>query len=108
MQALVELTRFLAKSQDIRDALSAVAACASTLVDARMSAVVLAEPGDSHGHLAGAGAAGASRGAGSSVDLSAHPEIQQVLDSGEILIISQFDPRRFIVDRAGVEAVFEP
>jgi PAS domain S-box-containing protein len=96
VQALVELTRFLAKSQDIRDALGAVVACASALVAARRSAVVLAEPGDSHGHLAGASGAGASRGAGSSVDLSAHPEIQQVLDSGETLIISRFDPRRFV------------
>ena len=98
MQALVELTRFLAKSQDIRDALNAVVACASALVDARASAAVLAEPGDSHGHLAAANAAGAARGAGSSVDLSVHPEIQRVLDSGQPFSSSELDPRRYLVE----------
>jgi len=96
VQALVELTRILARSQDIRDALNAVVACASTLVNASVSAVVLAEPGDPHGHLAAVSAG--RHTAGSSVDLTAHSEVQQVLASGQLLVIEDFDPKRFLIE----------
>ena len=103
MQALVELTRLLAKSRDIRDALDDVVACASTLVDALASAVVLAEPGDPNGHLAAAKPERKARSAGSSIDLGAHPEIQQVLDSGQLLIVTDADPKGLLIEQAGAD-----
>jgi PAS domain S-box-containing protein len=98
LQALVELTRFLAKSQDIRDALNAIVACGSTLVDAQSGAVLLAEPGDAHGHLAAVSAGRKARSAGSSVDLASYPEIQRVLEDGQPLTLQSVDPKRLLIE----------
>jgi PAS domain S-box-containing protein len=105
LQALVELTRFLAKSQDIRDALHAVVSCAAELVGASGCAVILAEPGESHGHLAATlpSRAHDAVGASLSLDLEAHPEIARALESGETLVIDGFDPDRFPVKVPGRE-----
>lgn len=99
MQALVELTRFLAKTQDIRDALHAVVTCATEAVGAEACVVILAESGESHGHLA---ATSTSRGSDAhaislSVDLATHPEIGQVLHTGQSLVLEHVDPVRFLV-----------
>jgi PAS domain S-box-containing protein len=103
LQALVELTRFLAKSQDIRDALNAIVACGSTLVDAHAGAVLLAEPGDANGHLAAVSAGRKARSAGSSVDLAGYPEIQRVLEDGQLLTVESVDPRRLLIEPADGE-----
>lgn len=98
MQALVELTRFLAQTQDIRDALHAVVNRATEVVDARACLVILAEPGDSHGHLAAVTRRGRdAQGSSLSIDLAAYPEITQVLHGGESLMLDGFDPDRFLV-----------
>jgi PAS domain S-box-containing protein len=110
LQALVELTRYLAKSQDIRDALHAVVTCATRIVGAEASSIVLAEAGESHGHLAATHATEArdARGASLSVDLSAHPEITDVLHRGESLVLRAFDPARFVVQRPGPKPSVAP
>lgn len=98
MQALVELTRFLAKTQDIRDALHAVVSCAAEIVGADACLVVLAESGESHGHLAAISSRVLdARGTSRSIELSAYPEITQVLRTGESLVLDGFDLERFLV-----------
>jgi PAS domain S-box-containing protein len=104
LQALVELTRFLAKSQDIRAALDAIVACGSALVDAQASAVLLAEPGDAHGHLAAVNEGRKTRSAGSSVDLVAHPDIQRVLETGQLLTLAAVEAKHLLVEPAGGSA----
>lgn len=106
MQALVELTRFLAKTQDIRDALHAVVTCATEAVGAEACVVILAESDESHGHLAAMskGRAGDTHGMSLSVDLATHPEIKQVLQTGESLVLEDFDPLRFLVKQPGPES----
>jgi PAS domain S-box-containing protein len=101
LQALVELTRFLAKTQDIRDALHAVVSCATEAVAADACLVVLAEPGESHGHLAAISSRGRDAHGSRSIELAAYPEIRQVLHSGETLLLDGFDPERFLVKQAG-------
>jgi PAS domain S-box-containing protein len=110
LQALVELTRYLAKSQDIRDALHAVVTCATRVVGAEASSIVLAEAGESYGHLAATHTSNTrdARGASLSVDLSAHPEVTQVLHRGESLLIEGFEPDRFVLNRPGAEAAVGP
>jgi PAS domain S-box-containing protein len=105
LQALVELTRFLARTQDIRDALHAVVGCATEVVAAEVCLVILAESGESHGHLAAANTTRArdSRGTSLSVDLAMHPEITQVLRSGTSLVLDDVDPSRFLVQQPGPE-----
>jgi PAS domain S-box-containing protein len=106
LQALVELTRFLAKTQDIRDALHAVVTCATEAVGAEACVVILAEPGESHGHLAATSTSRArdAHGMSLSVDLVTHPEINQVLQTGESLVLRDFDPSRFLVKQPGPES----
>jgi PAS domain S-box-containing protein len=105
LQALVELTRFLARSQDIRVALHAVASCATEVVKADVCLVILAESAESHGHLAATSSTRARdvRGVSSSVDLVTHPEITEVLRTGESLVLDDFDPLRFLVKQPGPE-----
>jgi PAS domain S-box-containing protein len=106
LQALVELTRFLAKTQDIRDALHAVVTCATEAVGAEACVVILAEAGESHGHLAATSTSRArdAHGMSLSVDLVTHPEIKQVLETGESLVLEDFDPLRFLVKQPGLES----
>lgn len=99
----MELTRILATSQDIRDALSAIVACASALVNAR-AVVVLAESGDTHGHLAAASDGRAGLATGSSVDLAAFGEIQQVLESGQLLTLADVARGRLLLEPPAGEA----
>ena len=109
MQALVELTRFLAKTQDIRDALHAVVTCATEVVEADACLAVLAEAGETHGHLAALSCRGRDAGSASrSIDLAAYPEITQVLHTGEPLVLEGFDPERFLVKQAGDHLVASP
>jgi PAS domain S-box-containing protein len=105
LQALVELTRFLARTQDIRDALHAVVNCATEIVAAEACLVILAESGESHGHLAATSTTRArdARSTSLSVDLATYPEITQVLRGGESLILDDFDPTRFLVKQQGPE-----
>jgi PAS domain S-box-containing protein len=105
LQALVELTRFLARTQDIRDALHAVVGCATEIVAAEACVVILAESGESHGHLAAMSTTRArdARGLSLSVELATHPEITQVLRSGESLVLDGVDPSRFLVKQLGPE-----
>ena len=105
MQALVELTRFLAKSQDIREALHAVVESAAEIVEAEVCAVVLAEAGEAYGHLAAVcpQTEREARTASSSVDLEAHPEVVAVLLGGEVLVIDDVGPARLLVKRPGVK-----
>ncbi|HTV22894.1 MAG TPA: PAS domain S-box protein [Polyangiaceae bacterium] len=105
MQALVELTRFLAKTQDIRDALHAVVSCAAEVVAADACLVVLAESGESHGHLAAISSRMLdARGTSRSIELSAYPEITQVLHTGESLVLEGFDAERFLVKQSDAAA----
>jgi PAS domain S-box-containing protein len=109
LQALVELTRFLAKTQDIRDALHAVVSSATEAVAADACLVVLAESGESHGHLAAISSRGRdARGTSRSIELSAYPEITQVLHTGETLVLDGFDPERFLVKQPGADPVAQP
>jgi PAS domain S-box-containing protein len=97
LQALVELTRFLAKSQDMRDALHAVVNCVTQGLGADDSLVILAETGESVGHLAATSTAMPDASALSlSVDLDAQPEIQQVLATGQGEVIEASDPGRLL------------
>jgi PAS domain S-box-containing protein len=92
LQALVELTRLLAKSQDIRDALHAVVHCITQNLGAEDSFVILAEAGECVGHLAATSATTRdASGFSLSVDLEGQPEIQQVLASGHGLVIAATD-----------------
>jgi PAS domain S-box-containing protein len=80
-----------------------VVTCAADLVGASGCAVILAEPGESHGHLAATHPSPAHDAAGASLslDLEAHPEIVQVLHDGETLVVDGFDPDRFPVKVPG-------
>lgn len=105
MQALVELTRFLAKTQDIRDALHAVVSCATEAIAADACLVVLAESGESYGHVAAISGRGRDANETSrSIDLGAIPEITQVLHTGESLVLESFDRERFLVKQPDVAA----
>jgi PAS domain S-box-containing protein len=110
LQALVELTRFLARTQDIREALHAVVNCATEVVAAEACLVILAETGESHGHVAAKsiGPARDARGLSLSIDLAMHPEISQVLRSGESLVLDDFEPSRFLVKQPGPEPSLGP
>jgi PAS domain S-box-containing protein len=105
LQALVELTRFLAKSQDIREALHAVVSSTAEIVEAEVCAVVLAEAGDAYGHLAAVfpQTPREARTASSSVDLEAYPEIVAVLLGGDLLVFDEVEPARLLVKRSGVK-----
>jgi PAS domain S-box-containing protein len=88
LEALVRLTRFLARSQDLREALQAVIACITDSLDSQECRIILAREGDSVGHVAADGDASAPEGmiSGEPVDIEAHPEIEQVLSTGETLV----------------------
>jgi PAS domain S-box-containing protein len=87
LEALVGLTRFLARSQDLREALQAVIRSITDSLGVRSCRIILAREGDSVGHVAASSRAGGAdtTGPGESVDLEAHPEIEQVLSTGETL-----------------------
>jgi PAS domain S-box-containing protein len=87
-----------------------VVTCATRVVGAEASSVVLAEAGESYGHLAATFTSNTrdARGASLSVDLSAHPEITQVLHRGESLCIEGFEADRFVVNRPGAEPAVGP
>jgi PAS domain S-box-containing protein len=110
LQALVELTRFLARTQDIREALHAVVNCATEVVAAEACLVILAESGESHAHVAARSISLArdARGMILSIDLAMHPEISQVLRSGESLVLDDFEPSRFLVKQPGPEPSLGP
>lgn len=80
----MELTRFLAQSQDLRDALHAVAQCVTQCLGAHDGVVILAQSTDAIGHLAATSAVVTARGrdASLSVSLNRHREIRDVLASG--------------------------
>ncbi|HEU4577951.1 MAG TPA: PAS domain S-box protein [Polyangiaceae bacterium] len=86
LQALVELTRFLASSQDLREALQAVIRCITDSLDVQDCRIILAREGDAVGHLAAASTAPDSALSPAGVDLEAYPEIEQVLSTGETLV----------------------
>lgn len=76
MLALVELTRLLAKSEDIRDALHAVVTCITERLGAEHALVILAHPGGAVGHLAArshTGRADPVAGYARDTDTSKHP-----------------------------------
>jgi PAS domain S-box-containing protein len=62
--------------------------------------VILAEPGEPHGHLA-ATLPSRPYDAGASLSLDMHPEIARVLHSGETLVLDGFDPDRLAVKAPG-------
>jgi PAS domain S-box-containing protein len=88
LEALIELTRFLARSQDLREALQAVIVCITDSLDAQECRIILAREGDSVGHVAAASDSSAPESmiSGEPVDIEAHPEIEQVLSTGETLV----------------------
>ncbi|HVZ32499.1 MAG TPA: PAS domain S-box protein, partial [Polyangiaceae bacterium] len=87
LQALVELTRFLATSQDLREALHAIVQCVAQHLDVEDCRIVLAREGDLMGQVAAAaGVSSREASASWSVDLDAHPEIEHALSSGETLV----------------------
>ncbi len=93
LQAIVELTRFLARSQDFRDALHAVVSCITESFGASDCMVILAHPGETSAHL-GATSAVASHDGSSvnlSIDLSAHPDVRAVLGAGQTLVLENVD-----------------
>jgi PAS domain S-box-containing protein len=79
-------------------------------VGAEASCIVLAEAGESYGHLAATHTSKArdARGASLSVDLSAHPEINEVLQGGDSLLLEDVDPARFVLQRPGSEPSIGP
>jgi PAS domain S-box-containing protein len=93
LQTIVELTRFLARSQDIRDALHAVVSCVTECFGAADCNVILAHPGEAAAHL-GATSRVASRDGPSlnlSIDLHAHPDVRTVLGAGHTLVVENVD-----------------
>jgi PAS domain S-box-containing protein len=102
LQALVELTRLLAKSQDIRDALHAVVNCVAESVGAEDVLIVLGQPGEPIGHLAAAYTR--TRDAlhlSLNVELEEHPEIRQVLATGQELVIEGVDIAHLLTPATG-------
>jgi PAS domain S-box-containing protein len=85
LQALVELTRFLARSQDLREALQAVIRCITDSLDVQDCRIILAREGDLVGHLA-ASTASDSALSPAGVDLENYPEIEQVLSTGATFV----------------------
>lgn len=100
MQPIVDLTRFLARSHDIRDALHAAATCVTETLSADDCTIVLARAGDTAGHLAAATSSALHDAAALKlrVELEEHPEIRQVLSSGQTLIVEQFPTERLLLD----------
>jgi PAS domain S-box-containing protein len=82
-----------------------VVGCATEIVAAEACVVIMAESGESHGHLAAMSTTRArdARGLSLSVELATHPEITQVLRSGESLVLDGVDPSRFLVKQLGPE-----
>jgi len=98
LHSIVELTRFLAKSQDLRDALHAVVSCVTESFGAADCMVILAHPGEAAAHLAAASAV-ASRDGPSlnlNIDLNAHPDLRGVLGSGQTVVIENVDARGLV------------
>jgi PAS domain S-box-containing protein len=85
----------LAKSQDIRDALHAVVSCVADRLGAEDAVVILAQAGEAVGHLAAASARDI-RDVSLSVDLEEHPEIRQVLVTGQDLVMEGVDVARLL------------
>jgi PAS domain S-box-containing protein len=89
LQALVELTRLLAQSQGLREALHAVIHCVTQSVDVHECQIILAHAGDLVGHVGATSLVSPRKtpNLNESFDLEAHPEVEQVLSSGETLML---------------------
>ncbi|HKO95215.1 MAG TPA: PAS domain S-box protein, partial [Polyangiaceae bacterium] len=94
MQALVELTRLLAQSQGLREALHAVIHCVTQSVDVQECRIILAHAGDLVGHVGATSLVSPHKtpNPNESFDLEAHPEVEQVLSSGETLVLDVAEP----------------
>jgi len=94
LQALVELTRLLAQSQGLREALHAVIHCVTQSVDVQECRIILAHAGDLVGHVGATSLVSPRKtpNPSESFDLDAHPEVEQVLSSGETLLLDVAEP----------------
>jgi hypothetical protein len=109
VQALVELTRALAQSQDIRDALDLVVRCVTEQLGAEHALIILARAGDNVGHVASlhgpswprtrADVARTAPPPQLGVNLEAHPEIRDVLSSGQSLLLDDAARARLALGR---------
>jgi PAS domain S-box-containing protein len=89
VQAVVELTRYLAAGPDIREALRSVADCVTQNLGAEAASILLAHAGESVGQLAASSPARAElvSSSGLIVDLEQNPELREVLESGQTLLV---------------------
>lgn len=96
---LLELTRFLAQSQDIRDALHAVVSCVVESAGADDCMIILAHSGEPLGHLAATHSAALHDrpSLNLSIDLDAQPEIRQVLGSGQATVATDVAAERLLL-----------
>jgi PAS domain S-box-containing protein len=96
LQALVELTRLLAQSQGLREALQAVIHCVTQSVDVQECRIILAHAGDLVGHVGATNLVSPRKtpNPNESFDLEAHPEVEQVLTSGETLVLHVAEPNQ--------------
>ena len=93
MEAVVGLTRFLAKSQDLREALQAVVRCITDSLPVQQCQIILAREGDAVGHVAASSSPANDAHHSEGIDLEALPEIEQVLCTGATLVTSVSEPR---------------
>ncbi len=89
VQAVVELTRYLAAGPDIREALRSVADCVTQNLGAEAASILLAHAGESVGQLAASSPARAELVSSSSliVDLEQNPELRKVLETGQTRMV---------------------
>ncbi len=105
MEAVVGLTRFLASSQDLREALQAVIRCITESLPVQKCQIILAREGDAIGHVAASSAPANDMAHSEGIDLEALPEIEQVLSSGETLVTTVSEPREGLSAAAPAEPV---
>jgi PAS domain S-box-containing protein len=93
LEAVVGLTRFLARSQDLREALQAVIRCITDSLPVQHCQIILAREGDSVGHVGATSSPASDAHPSEGIDLESLPEIEQVLSTGETLITTINEPR---------------
>jgi PAS domain S-box-containing protein len=106
LEAVVELTRFLARSQDLREALQAVIRCITASLPVQQCQIILAREGDSVGHVGASSSPTSDAHHSEGIDLEALPEIEQVLSTGATLITTVSEPREGL-GASGPEAAVE-
>lgn len=106
MEAVVGLTRFLARSQDLREALQAVIRCITDSLPVQQCQIILAREGDAVGHVGASSSPASDTHHSEGIDLEALPEVEQVLSTGETLITKVSEPREGL-GTGGPEAAVE-